>query len=208
MTRWLFRSSAAVFGFYFLGVLVGLVRMRRGTAADKLAGERLLEYRLMAFGRFPLRQVGMAIVEGNVPKTAALMGVVNLSAAALHYAAGLLYLSPLLAAGQGFMLGAMLAVRGSLRTHLFSLLVLPFEVGAFAISGGLGMERATRWWHSMRGTPGEIRERSSLRWGLPAVLLLQATGGVLEALGAIHFRLPGVLTLEEIERAVRSGLPR
>jgi hypothetical protein len=193
------KRSAIVLGCYLLGVLGGMV-LPQGRGM----GQRTLDARLQAFARFPLRQVGRALLSGDISKTAAMMSAVNLNASALHFAAGLLYLSPVLAAVQGFMLGAMLSVRQSAGVLLFFALVIPLEVGAFALSGALGMERLSRWLAARRGAAGGGDDRAGLRWGLPAVLLLQGLGGGVAAGGAIRFNLPGVLTREEIARAVES----
>jgi hypothetical protein len=199
MSERVVKRTAIVLGCYFLGVLGGLI-LPQGRGM----GEQLRELRLQAFGRFPLRQLGRAMLVGNAPRTAAIMAAVNLNASVLHFAAGLIYLSPLLAATQGFLVGSMLAVRRSAGVLLFSALVLPLEAGAFALSGALGMERASRWLAARRGESERGEDPGSLLWGIPAVVLLQALGGVAEAAGAVRFKFPGVLTREEIARAVES----
>jgi hypothetical protein len=193
------KRSFVVLACYFLGVLAGLV-LPQGRGM----GERLRDARLLAFGRFPLRQLGQSMLAEDISRTAGIMTTVNLNASALHFAAGMLYLSPAFAAVQGFLVGAMLAVRRSAGVLAFSALVLPLEAGAFALSGALGMERTSRWLSARRGE-GECGEApGSLLWGIPAVVLLQALGGLAEAAGAVRFKFPGVLSREEIARAVES----
>jgi len=153
--------------------------------------------RLQAFHRFPLRQVGRALLGEDIPRAAALTTLVNLNASILHIVAGTLYLAPLVAVVQGFLLGTLLAPARGGRTYLFTAAVLPFEVGAFALSAALGMRIARRWLLDRRGVRRGITESwPELQTGLPLVILLQALGGFLKAAGAIWLRLPGVLTRE------------
>lgn len=204
---WLWKT-VLVFSLYTTGMAAGFA-LARGSGGDGSSlAEQLKAKRLMAFGRFPLRQIGRALVAGDLPRTSILMTVVNLNGAVLHFLAGMLYLSPVLALIQGFMVGNLLALANSARTYLFSALVLPFEVGAFALSGALGMEMAGRRWGRMGPGRDAPLGRPGLIWGLPVVLLLQAAGGILEAAGALRLKLPGALSMEEIAGAVADAPSR
>lgn len=202
------RRAGAVYGLYAAGVLLGFAVHRRRASSAFSFGEELRRSRLRAFRRFPLRQVGRALLADDVPRTAAAMTAVNLGGAAAHFLAGLFYLSPLLAAGQGFLVGSMLATARNARTYLFTAAVLPFEVGAFALGGGLGIRLGER----LRGKGSGARlalaaGRPELRRGLALVVLLQGIGGLLEAVGAIRLGLPGLLSRDEIAAAVGVAPP-
>lgn len=143
------------------------------------------------------------MLSDDIPRTAVLMSEVNLSGALLHLLLGTLYLAPVFAGVQGFPVGGMLSLVRSGRAYLFSAMVLPLEAGAFSLAGGLGMRLADRWLLQRCGLRrGVVETWPELKVGLPLVVLLQASGGLLEAVGAITFRLPGVISREQMARAV------
>lgn len=69
------------------------------------------------------------------------------------------------------------------------------------------MRLADHWLLEKRGLRrGVVESWSELQVGLPLVVLLQTLGGLLEVVGTITFRLPGVISREQIGRAVGINL--
>ena len=116
----------------------------------------------------------------------------NLVMVIFQLLAGLVFISPLIAAYAGIFVGLLIGQGKGKAFFTYTLVTLIFEFGAFALAGGIGMSIGKSWLLSDAGFTESWRfvfREISLLAILPLVCLV--LNGLLEALGPL-FGIDGV----------------
>lgn len=111
-------------------------------------GQKIEKYtwnaRIDVMQKTPFKQFMWAYSEKKYLFTVLFVIVTNVNALIVQFITGFFLLSPILALGQGVMMGVVVA-QGDRKTRLFSFVVCIFEIGAMAFAGGLGLYIGIEW---------------------------------------------------------------
>lgn len=131
--------SIIVYATIWIALVAGVSLVRTGNRRAKRIRTWLINKRIEQFQHPPFKNLLRLWLAGRFFRTSfSFIVVIILPAVLLFFLLGLLLITPLLAIYQGFVVGLLVAHYD--RRHVrWAMMVVPFEVGYWVLSGALGM---------------------------------------------------------------------
>ena len=158
--------------------------------------KKIWNARIDKMQKFPFKNIMELYAKKNYFLILVLVILINSTMVIFQFLIGLVLLSPFLVILQGTMIGMLLS-QADKKTVIFSLVVLPFELGAFSCSAALGFSVGINWIFLGSNLISSIRDLTlSLFFIIPIICLF--LNGVIEASG-IFFDIEGVPGIKAVK---------
>ena len=198
-----FQYFGILYGIYWAFWLAGFFIVRSGTVTGRKLGVFTWNSRIRLWNRQPVyERLFTAMEEKKYFPAAVLVMLFNLPMLVIQFAAGLLLLSPLLAAYAGTLVGLLTGQGKRKGFFIYALSTLIFEFGAFAFAGAVGMTVGDTWILSditFIGSFGVVFDEISLYVLLPFACLV--FNGLFEASGPL-LGIDGVPGIEAYRKQI------
>jgi len=179
----------AMYIIAWISFIIGVIFIKSHTFIAKKFERFIWNSRIEKMQLNPFKMIFKLYEQKNYIFILLLIILINSSMVLVQFISGFIFLSFILIIYQGFFIGSLIA-QADKKTVIFSLIVLIFELGAFAFSGGLGIYIGIEWIINKKIFMEIIIE--NIKSGyifIPIICLL--LNGIIEASG-IFFGIEGV----------------